>query len=113
MSGEKRPAAESFGTTQLVKRAKSDANLNNDSAVAVVSGPGQNGALIQAVRVPRDHWEAQLLKVLRLTGTLGCARRLAAVACHGAGRTQRRGVCRSIRPNRPVHCVWLHGPLHS
>jgi hypothetical protein len=44
MSGEKRPAANSFGSTQLVKRAKSDA-----TAVAVVNGTAHNGALIQAV----------------------------------------------------------------
>ncbi|KAF1973642.1 WD40 repeat-like protein [Bimuria novae-zelandiae CBS 107.79] len=49
MSGEKRPAADSFGSAQLVKRAKSDANLNGNPAVAVVNSPGQNGALIQAV----------------------------------------------------------------
>ncbi|KAF2735721.1 cell cycle control protein-like protein cwf17 [Polyplosphaeria fusca] len=47
-SGEKRPASDSFGTTQLVKRAKSDANIGN-SEVAVVNGSAQNGALIQAV----------------------------------------------------------------
>ncbi|KAF2017578.1 WD40 repeat-like protein [Aaosphaeria arxii CBS 175.79] len=48
MSGEKRPAANSFGSTQLVKRAKSDAGAGS-SAVAVVNGSAQNGALIQAV----------------------------------------------------------------
>lgn len=45
MSGEKRPAANSFGSAQLVKRAKSEVN---DGTVAVVGN--QNGALIQAVR---------------------------------------------------------------
>lgn len=49
MSSEKRPASESFGTTQLVKRQKSDANLTGAS-VALVNNPSQNGALIQAVR---------------------------------------------------------------
>jgi Prp8 binding protein len=48
MSREKRPANEAFGTSQLVKRTKSDANLGS-SAVAVVNGSGANGALIQAV----------------------------------------------------------------
>jgi len=52
MSGEKRPAADSFGSTQLVKRAKSDANLNGSSAIAVVNGSAQNGALVQAVWLP-------------------------------------------------------------
>ncbi|KAJ4366360.1 hypothetical protein N0V83_007996 [Neocucurbitaria cava] len=49
MSGEKRPAADSFGSSQLVKRAKSDANLGGSSAVAVANGAAQNGALIQAI----------------------------------------------------------------
>lgn len=48
MSREKRPAADAFGTSQLVKRAKSDANLGGSNAVAVVNGPAQNGALIQS-----------------------------------------------------------------
>lgn len=51
MSGEKRPAANSFGSTQLVKRAKSDTNAGS-TAVAVVNGNAANGALIQAVRTP-------------------------------------------------------------
>jgi len=49
MSAEKRPAADSFGSSQLVKRARSDANLNDGSAVAIASGTGKNGALIHAV----------------------------------------------------------------
>lgn len=51
MSREKRPAADTFGTSQLVKRAKSDANLGGSTAVALSSSTGQNGALIQAVRL--------------------------------------------------------------
>lgn len=49
MSREKRPAADAFGTSQLVKRAKSDANLGGSNAVAVVNQSSQNGALIQSV----------------------------------------------------------------
>ncbi|KAL6708845.1 hypothetical protein ACN47E_002252 [Coniothyrium glycines] len=48
MSREKRPAADAFGTSQLVKRAKADANLGGSTAVAVVNGSAQNGALIPA-----------------------------------------------------------------
>jgi hypothetical protein len=48
MSAGKRPAHDAFGSSQLVKRSKADANLGS-SAVAVVNGSGQNGALIQAV----------------------------------------------------------------
>jgi Prp8 binding protein len=48
MSQSKRPANDAFGSNQLVKRAKSDANLDS-TAVAISSGTGQNGALIQAV----------------------------------------------------------------
>lgn len=46
MSGEKRPASASFGTTQLVKRQKSEANIN-DGTVARVNGSG--GALVKGV----------------------------------------------------------------
>ncbi|KAL5381579.1 hypothetical protein DPSP01_007030 [Paraphaeosphaeria sporulosa] len=49
MSAEKRPAADSFGSTQLVKRAKPDAKTNGSSAVTVANGSAQNGALMHAV----------------------------------------------------------------
>lgn len=50
MASDKRPASGSFGSNQLVvKRQKSDTNLNNGSAVAVVGNGAQNGALIQSV----------------------------------------------------------------
>lgn len=64
MSGEKRPAADTFGSTQLVKRAKSDAHLNGNSAVTVANGPGQHGALIQAVCIAQVWREAQLLRMM-------------------------------------------------
>jgi Prp8 binding protein len=47
MSAGKRPAQNAFGSSQLVKRTKPDAN-EGSSAVAVANGSG-NGALIQAV----------------------------------------------------------------
>ena len=47
MSGEKRAAAASFGTSQLVKRQKSDANVG-DGTVARVNGSG-SGALVKGV----------------------------------------------------------------
>lgn len=51
MSGEKRPAQDAFGSSQLVvKRQKSDASLN---ASAVTLRPGQNGAVVQAVSISR------------------------------------------------------------
>ncbi|KAI4129877.1 MAG: hypothetical protein LQ347_003604 [Umbilicaria vellea] len=51
MSAEKRPASDAFGSSQMVvKRQKSDANLGNGKAVAVVNGTAANGALIQARR---------------------------------------------------------------
>ncbi|KAA6416142.1 MAG: hypothetical protein FRX48_00861 [Lasallia pustulata] len=50
MSAEKRPASDAFGSSQMiVKRQKSDANLGNGRAVAVVNGSAANGALIQPV----------------------------------------------------------------
>lgn len=48
MSAEKRPAHESLGSVQLVKRQRSDSNLNR-SAVTISSGTGKNEALIQSV----------------------------------------------------------------
>lgn len=55
---EKRPAQEdSFGTSQLVKRQKSNADLGNESAVAVVNDSAKNGALIQPVRFVPGHQE--------------------------------------------------------
>lgn len=65
MSGEKRAASHSFGSTQLVKRAKSD--VNGSSAVAVVNGSAQHGALIQAV--PRT--SSLQSPVMELTGHSG------------------------------------------
>ena len=44
MSGEKRAAGESFGSTQLVKRQRSDANLNSGSLTKF-----NGSALVQAV----------------------------------------------------------------
>ncbi|KAF2180339.1 WD40 repeat-like protein [Zopfia rhizophila CBS 207.26] len=67
MSAEKRPAGDSFGSAQLVKRAKSDANLGGGSAVAAVNGSAQNGALIQAI--PRT--SALQSPVMELTGHNG------------------------------------------
>ena len=54
MSQSKRPANDAFGSNQLVKRAKSDANLDS-TAIAISSGTGQNGALVQAVCLAQDH----------------------------------------------------------
>ena len=46
MSGEKRAASASFGSAQLVKRQKSDANLNGG---ALTKTNGSGGALIHGV----------------------------------------------------------------
>lgn len=49
MSAEKRPAADGFGTNQLVKRQKSDSNINGSNAL--VAGGG-GSALVQVCRTP-------------------------------------------------------------
>jgi hypothetical protein len=51
MPAPKRQASDSFISSQqlVVKRQKSDANLSNGSAVAVVGNDAQNGALVQSV----------------------------------------------------------------
>ena len=46
MSAEKRLASNSFGTSQLVKRQKSNVDLGNSKAVSTTNA---NGALIQTV----------------------------------------------------------------
>lgn len=48
MSKEKRAASNSFSSSQLVKKQKSDGNLNG-RAVAVTNGGAKNGALIKSV----------------------------------------------------------------
>ncbi|KAF2471067.1 WD40 repeat-like protein [Lindgomyces ingoldianus] len=73
MSAGKRPAADSFGSTQLVKRAKSDANIGGNSQVAVVNGPVQNGELIQAV--PRlSSLQSPVMELAGHTGEVFAAR---------------------------------------
>lgn len=53
MSAAKRPASDSFGSSQLVvKRQKSNVDLANGRAVAIVNSSIGNGALIQAVSQP-------------------------------------------------------------
>ncbi|EEH48217.2 uncharacterized protein PADG_04301 [Paracoccidioides brasiliensis Pb18] len=67
MSAEKRPAQDSFGSTQLVKRPRSDATPGTGSAVAVVNNSTQNGALIQAI--PRT--SGLEAPIMELTGHSG------------------------------------------
>ena len=113
MSREKRAASDSFGTSQLVKRAKSDANLNGSSAVAVASGTGKKGALIQAVCPPPSEPDgARLLKIMILTGVTGPARRRAPVPSHGVDRAFWRDLCSAFRSHRPIHCFRVYGSLH-
>ena len=49
MSGEKRTASASFGSAQLVKRQKSNADLNSHAALSNANGRESGGAVIQAV----------------------------------------------------------------
>ncbi|PGH02334.1 hypothetical protein AJ79_07674 [Helicocarpus griseus UAMH5409] len=67
MSAEKRPAQDSFGSAQLVKRVRSDTDMGNGSAVAVVNNSAQNGALIQAI--PRT--SGLEAPIMELTGHSG------------------------------------------
>ncbi|KAG5289932.1 U5 snRNP-specific protein [Histoplasma ohiense] len=67
MSAEKRPALDSFRSTQLVKRPRSDSNLGDGRAVAVVNNSAQNGALIQAI--PRT--SGLEAPIMELTGHSG------------------------------------------
>jgi hypothetical protein len=79
MSGEKRPPPNSFGSAQLVKRAKSDADMGASSAVSVVNRDGQSGALIRAVCLSLDlHYGKSMYKT------------------DYAGRVRRRGPSRRL-----------------
>ncbi|MCJ1442945.1 MAG: hypothetical protein MMC23_003442 [Stictis urceolatum] len=67
MAAEKRPASNVFGSSQMVvKRQKSDANLNGKD-VAVVNGSAANGALIQSV----SRTSGLQAPILELTGHSG------------------------------------------
>jgi hypothetical protein len=112
MSREKRPANEAFGTSQLVKRTKSDANLGS-SAVAVVNGSGANGALVQAVCWHRGllhEYQAEDCDVL--TGAVGVAYQRAAVAGYGVDGPLWGNLRRALRSDWTVHSLGLHGPVY-
>jgi len=112
MSREKRPANEAFGTSQLVKRTKSDANLGS-SAVAVVNSSGANGALIQAVCYAHGllmEYQAEDCDVL--TGAVGFAYQRAAVAGYGVDGPFWGDLRRALRSDGTVHSFGLHGPLY-
>lgn len=50
MAAEKRPASNSFGESQIVKRQRSDVDFGTTNAVALGNGTPQNGTLTQTVR---------------------------------------------------------------
>jgi hypothetical protein len=112
MSREKRPAKDAFGSSQLVKRSKADANLGASSAVAVSNGTGKNGALIQAVSHPRTVLETAIAESKVLIGDLGLGQQCAAVARHGAHRPYGGGFRSAVRSDRPAHRLRLHGSLN-
>ncbi|KAK3049299.1 hypothetical protein LTR09_009477 [Extremus antarcticus] len=71
MSGEKRAASSSFGTTQLVKRQRSEANING-GAVARVNGSG-SGAMVQGAYAHAG-LQAQVMELSGHSGEVFCAR---------------------------------------
>lgn len=135
MSSEKRPAADSFGSNQLVKRQRSDNDLGNQ--VAITNGSSQNGALIQAVCLSLAHFRTLTLELRReerrtMADCVGSAHERAASSHHGAHRyvsahmmpalvcpntnacrTFWRGFCDKIRSDWPAHSIRLHGSEHS
>ncbi|EEQ33244.1 wd-repeat protein [Microsporum canis CBS 113480] len=90
MSAEKRPAHDSLGSVQLIKRQRSDSNLNR-SAVAISSSTGKNGTLIQSV--PRTSGLAA--PIMELTGHSGevFATRFDATGQHIASAGMDRSIC--------------------
>ncbi|KAF2483471.1 WD40-repeat-containing domain protein [Neohortaea acidophila] len=71
MSREKRPASASFGTSQLVKRQKSEANLN-DGTVARVNGSA-GGALVKGAH-SNAALQAQVMELSGHSAEVFCAR---------------------------------------
>ncbi|WPH04969.1 Hypothetical protein R9X50_00786700 [Acrodontium crateriforme] len=71
MSGEKRAAADSFGTSQLVKRQRSSGDLNG-SALARTNGSG-SGALIQG-SYGAAGLQASVMELSGHSGEIFCAR---------------------------------------
>ncbi|WEW59870.1 hypothetical protein PRK78_005351 [Emydomyces testavorans] len=67
MSAEKRPAQDSFGSAQLVKRQRSGADLGNQTVSAVSKGTTPNGALMKAI--PRT--SGLDAPIMELTGHTG------------------------------------------
>jgi hypothetical protein len=135
MPAPKRAASDSFSSSQqlVVKRQKSDANLSNGSAVAVVGNNVQNGALVQTVwsflsiksaaspAELRD--EGRLMEELvRSREPVGCKPRLwsslvfrllsSISAFLMISRALWRSICNEIRPHRPTHSIRINGPLH-
>ena len=113
MSQAKRPANDAFASNQLVKRAKSDANLDS-TAVAISSGTGQNGALIRAVCAYLDLREdcAPAEHGMELTGAIGTARRCSSVTGHGIDRPFWGSLRGTIRPYRSLYCLRIYGSFH-
>ncbi|KAI5289869.1 hypothetical protein KEM54_003019 [Ascosphaera aggregata] len=77
MSAEKRPAQETFGSSQLVKRARGDGEpgtaTSTSTSVAVVNNSAANGALIQAI--PRTSGlEAPIMELTGHTGEVFATR---------------------------------------
>ena len=100
MSAEKRPASDAFGSSQLVvKRQKSDANIGNGRAIALVNGSTANGALIQAVRSPltdfhrSDKAERRLGRSTDVRVGVGAAHKWIAGPHHGADRYLEDRLC--------------------
>ncbi|KAF2006605.1 WD repeat-containing protein [Amniculicola lignicola CBS 123094] len=72
MSSEKRPVPDGFDSAQLVKRPKAHSSLGS-SAIALRNGPGQSGALIQAVQRTTS-LPSQTLELTGHTGEVFAAR---------------------------------------
>ena len=67
MAAEKRPASNSFGESQIVKRQRSDADFHATNAVAVGNGTAHNGTLMRTVRlhhVAARHTDVELKELL-------------------------------------------------
>ena len=141
MSAAKRPASNSFGSSQMVvKRQKSNTDING-KAVTVTNGGSASGALIQAVSFPFPQqlqipmWMCAELSVTERRPTdgsrcLGATHKWIAGSHNGAHRSLsppvsqfspiltsprpfRRSLRRPLRSLGSIHSLGLHGPIHN
>jgi len=105
MSAAKRPASNSFGSSQMVvKRQKSNADING-KAVTVTNGTGTSGALIQSVSLPLSKLQQSVNGVLNyILQEGGLMDTVCLGATHKWTTSTDNGAYRSVMIPNPLKC---------